>query len=270
MILLEGQDFPASTEQLAAAVHEPLGRFFALPAERSVVEVAGDAYPALESFTIDLTDAQLRESYRPAELTRFREPAVSVARFRLQARPLRQNGAAIHFEAALDDARFEYRRDVRGRTFLVPSDGLSGRLFLRGNQVDFREMILSQLRAAAAEYGVAIEKADWTLTSEDNGSLRFESRIRTSKKLLVVTMGTTLRTRGRLIIDEALNLRFADLSLEGDGLFGSLVVALAQQYLRRLESTTIALTSFSLGRLKLRDLHISCTDEMRVEAAFGS
>lgn len=270
MFFLGGQDFPAGREELAAALQEGLAGRFRLPEGRAAVEAAGDAFPSLDRLVIDLSEAELRESYLPDRRTRLRQPGVEVAHFRLLGRPVRQGPAALEMEATVEGACFEFRRDRQGRNLLCLVDGRGGRCSFRGGQADLQAFLLSHLQAVAAEHGATVEAAELTLTEPAERAVDFGLRVQASRGLVLFKLGMTVRGRGRLEIDERLNARLAELTVEGEGLLSELVLGLAQDPIDRLNGATFALTSFARGRLRLRGLTFRGDGGLEVEAEFGS
>ncbi len=270
MLPLEGRYLPANRDEFVKALTLGLERVLRLPPGRTVVTAPGAGYPALEKLLIDVTDATLRDDFCPQKLLEGKSPGITVAEFRSLGRPIRRDQAAINFEISISDARFEFRNDAERRSFLLLADGRRGRLFVQGKQADFLAMILPQLRAAALQQGVTIDNVDCKLRGDSIHSLTFEASARVSKKVGLFNASTTIRGQGRVAIDEHMNLKLSGLSCQGDGMLGAMVASMLQHHTRELESKSIPLTPFSLGRLKLRDLKIQAAEELIVEAALGS
>src|SRR5205085_7573583 len=115
-----------------------------------------------------------------------------------------------------------------------------------------------------------LDRVDWSMHGQGDRSVSVDLRVTASKGLGFVKIPATLRARGQLTLDDHLNARFSGLAVEGEGVVGTLVVGLLQGRLRKLERALLPLASYSLGRLKLRDLRIRSASGLEVEATFGS
>jgi hypothetical protein len=270
MLPLGGRQFPKNREEFVAALTEGLTQVAALPAARQVVEADSDSYPAFQTLRIDLTEARLREEYQPARPAGERLPGITAARLDLLGRPVYSGTAAIHYEVALTEARLDFQRDALGRNILIPVDARSGRVSIRMSQVDFEALLLCQARATAGRHGITVESLEWSWHNQGDRSLGAQARVATRKSLGFVTIPAVIRGGGQLQIDEQHNVRISGVSCEGEGVVGTLIVALAQRRLKRLEGAVVPLASYSLGQLKLRDLRIRCQDGPEAEALLGS
>jgi len=269
MLPLAGREFPTNRQELEAALRGGLAEVLLLPPDRPVIDAGGD-YQVLDRLVIDVTDATPRADFRPAQLTKEKQPAPSVARFEVAGLPLRRDKAEVSVKGAVTDARFEFRRDQAGRKFFTLVDGREGKLSLRGRLADLNTLFLPVVQAMAAEYGVTIDDLQWTLAGHSDRQLAFTSRVKASKSVARFRMGTAMRSRGQVVIDDQLNVRFSGLACEGEGVLGNMLVGLVQSQLKRFEGTPVALSSFALGRLKLRSLQIRAEEILEVDATFGS
>jgi hypothetical protein len=270
MLPLAGRDFPNSRDELLAALTDGLSQVATLPAARQVVEADSGSYPALRTLKIDLTEARVRDAYQPAKPVGEAQSGITVARLDILGRPVYSGTAAIHYEVALTEARLDFQCDARGRNILIPVDAQSGRVSVRMSQADFEALLLCQARATAGRHGITVESLQWSWQNQGDRSLGAQARVATSKRLGFVTIPAVVRGGGQFHIDEQLNARISGVSCQGEGLVGTLIVALAQRRLRRLEGAIVPLASYSLGQLKLRDLKIRCHDGPEAEALLGS
>jgi hypothetical protein len=117
---------------------------------------------------------------------------------------------------------------------------------------------------------VTIDEVRWSLSGHCDRSLGVEIRVKARKGLGFLSIPAALHARGQLTIDDQLNARLAGLVVEGEGVVGTLVVGLLHSRLKRLEGLVVPLASYSLGRLKLRDLRIRTENGLEVEATLGS
>jgi hypothetical protein len=270
MLPLGGRAWPSSGEELVSALTEGLSQAATLPAGRAVVEVDSDDYPSVQALRIDLTEARVRDEFQPARPNGERRPGLTVGRLEILGRPVYSGPAAIYYEVALTDARLDFQQDSLGRNLLIPMDARSGRVAVRMSQADFEALLLCQMRATAGRYGITVENLQWSWQSRDDRSLGAQARVAAGKSLGFLTVPAVIRGGGHLHIDDQLNARISGVSCEGEGVVGTLLVALAQHRLKRLEGAIIPLASYSLGQLRLRDLKMRCQDGPEAEALFGS
>jgi hypothetical protein len=270
MLPLGGHDFPKNRDELVQALTDGLAQAVALPAGKQPVEIQNEAYPALRFLRIDLTGATIRNEFQPARPIGEKLPAVTAARFEMLGRPVYSDSAAVYYEVDLSDVRFEFQRDTLGRKLLIPVDAATGRIFTSVSRSDLDILLRSQLGIGAAAYGATIDDLQWSLHGQGERSLSLDLRVKASKRLGFVTIPAALHARGQMTIDEHLNARLSDLSVEGEGLVGTVVVGLLHSRLKRLEGAVLPLASYSLGRLKLHDLRIRTEQGLEIEATFGS
>jgi hypothetical protein len=79
-----------------------------------------------------------------------------------------------------------------------------------------------------------------------------------------------LALTGRFTIDEQLNARLSDLSLDGDGMILKLAGSYARPHLDRLEGRVFPLLAFTPGGLALRDVKLTAGENLMVSARFGA
>lgn len=270
MLPIEGRKSFANVEELLHALVLGLGGIFTLSPTRSPVALVGNNCLALDQLSIDLTDAVVRDDFRPVALVEGQQPGISARAFNMVGRPVRYGQADVHFELAVANARFITRGDALKRCFLVLVDGQNGRFHARVRQADLRALLLPHLQAAAANQGASIDSVEWTLRGDSSSKLTFDAHVQASKKVALLRASATLHGQGQLAIDEELNARLSDLVCQGDGVLGKMVAGALQGHLRQLESKPVPLAPFSLGRLRLRDLKIKADQELIVEAGLGS
>lgn len=269
MLPLRKGDFPTSRDELQAALREGLTPAFRLPDGKPVVTVEGD-YPALDKLHVDLTDAAIKDDYRPLQPSPAGQPGVTAAQFRIAGGPLRYEQAALSLDFSARDARFEFTRDARGKNLLNPVDANDGRLLFWVDKPNLEALAQAVGKRLGDEYDATVEKTEITLTGEGDRSVSVSLRVTAVKKIMLSKVRVTLSGEGKLTIDDQLNATLCGLSVEGEGMVGAMVVSLVEEEIQQWNGRSFSLTAFSLGKMKLRDLKIRCDNGLQVEAAFGS
>ena len=247
MFHLGGSTFPATREQLTAAVTDGLRSLFTLPAGRSGVNLDGGDYPAFDRVGIDLTGARAEADRLPPEPkgTGQNQPGVSAGRLEVSGHPLYLRQAAVDLSLNASDARFDYDRDSGGRPLLVLTDAKNGQVTIEIRKVDLEALVLAGAKEAAAQQGVQIQEIHLNLTQIDSRSIGADVRVK-AKKMFI---SATLTLRGKLSVDEALNATLADLQVNGEGMLGDMASAAIRPKLQEINGKSYPLNALSLGQV---------------------
>ena len=268
MFYLGGSNFPATREQLVAAVTAGLRDLLSLPPGREAVKMEGGNYPVFERVIVELTAARSDADRLPPEPrpTGQRKPGVFAARLEVQGHPLYVHNAAVDLSLTASDAQFEYDRDATGKPLLMLTKARDGRVTVRIKKQDLDTLILAAARQNAAEHGVQIMDTQTTLTQFDTRSLIVDVRLKAKKLFL----SANLKLHGKLTVDDALNAKVYDLSCTGEGMLGELASGIIRPHIQKVNGQTFPLTALSLGEVRLHDLTMQVGDAVIVTAVFGS
>ena len=265
MFPLAGKEFPTSTDELVAAIQEPLAEVFTIPKKAGVS--ADGAYPSVKRLTVDLSGASVRASKPPPkpQPTGKREPGPTVKKLEVRGEPVEYEKSKANFAVTADSVRFDYAHDKAGKPLLVLADAAGGNADARIGKADINRSpaVASE---AAKQQGVTIQDLSIDLSSHGPRSVSVEARVK-AKKLM---MSGTLHVSGRLDIDDELNAKVSGLTCKGEGVVGTMAAGVVQSKLKQYEGTRVSLMAFSLGDVKLRDLKIDTKSGLHVTAAFGS
>jgi pyrimidine operon attenuation protein/uracil phosphoribosyltransferase len=80
---------------------------------------------------------------------------------------------------------------------------------------------------------------------------------------------TAITLTGRIDIDEHFNAKLSHLSCVGIEAGGPLLASLINTVLKKYDGKTMPLAAFPGDKLKMRDLHITVDDALRIDAQFG-
>jgi hypothetical protein len=268
MFYLAGTDFPATAEQLTAALTGSLQKFMTLPTNRSVVSATGGAYPQIDQLRIDLSGSVLNLAARPPRPVGVgpRQEGIQVGRLEITGRPVRLQDAGLNLNLTADGARFDFDRNKENAPLLMLSTASSGKVEAGIARKDIESLLLSGASAAAKKQGVAIEETQLTLNSKGPRSVGMDVRVRAKKGLF----GATVHIVGQLDVDDEMTARISGLNCSGEGMIGSVVCGFITPYLQRYDGKQVPLMAFSMGDVRLRDLQLRTQDGLQVTAAFGS
>jgi hypothetical protein len=118
---------------------------------------------------------------------------------------------------------------------------------------------------AGKEHGVTIKDIQVDLKASGPRSVSADVRVKASKLL----MSGVVHVRGRADVDDDLVATLSDLSVEGEGVIGTMAAAFLNGRVSKFEGKKVPLMTFSLGDVALRDLKISTKGAIALSASFG-
>lgn len=270
MFPLATKDFPASSDDLAAAINDALAEVFKVPNGVGAVSISGAAkFPAIKSMTIDLDGAHINATKappKPVGTGRKRQPGPRVEKLELSAQPIQYEKAKLNLKVSATGLRFDFDRDKKGKPVLVLTDAKTGKVDARISKADIEALLTEAATLAAAQQGITIQQLELDLKAAGPRSVHANVRVK-AKKLL---MTGVLHITGKLDIDDELNATVSDLDAIGDGIIGSAAAGIVKGKLKPFDGTTVPLMAFSLGDVALRDLKIDLKKDLHVTAAFGA
>ncbi|MCI0458819.1 MAG: hypothetical protein L0Z62_17815 [Gemmataceae bacterium] len=270
MLSLIGPCPPANREELIVALTGGLNSMLHLPADRTVVEVAGAHYPTLDKLRIDVTGATVRETYRPRLSTGPHQPGITAAQLEIVGRQLRYQQVAVDFALQAQEACFAICAHAPSGHRLDPIAAQQGHFQARMSHADLESLLRAAFQSVAARHGLLIEKTELAFECPDERSVLVQVRVVGSKRMAFMSIRAVLHGRGRLVIDETLQATLSGLSCQGEGVVGQILVGLMQAQIQQWEGRSFPLTAFSLGKLQLRDLKIGYQAGLQVEAVLES
>jgi hypothetical protein len=262
MLPIAGSTLPTSHATLAEAIKLGFARHGVTPRELSV---EGGVFPRIETIRLDLSGTKVtrEQGVIPATETSATD-RIEVARIGINAAPIEFEGAPVEFNLHATAATLALAQGAN--SFLVPVNAADGEVNVIANRSDLERLAHSLVVAAAAKQGIEIKKTRLEVTSTGPRSLSFRAEV-TAKMFI---MSATVALSGRLDIDQELNARLSELSCRGDGMIASAANALLKPHFHKIQDRPIALTSFALGDLKLRDVSLQTGETIRLHGVFGS
>lgn len=266
MFPLSGTTFPASIDELKAAIRGGLSEVLKLRDPSSAIQIQG-AWPALESMTIDLNDATLQMTQPPPKPKPKddRQKGITVQQLEVLGHPIRYGRSAADLAVSATGVALDFAHDQSGRALLLLSDAASGHVEMKIGKSDLQAALTDAATTAAKPHGVSIQDLQLNLTSDGPRSLSGELRVKAKK----MVMSGVVLLRGRIDINDSLVATLSNLACSGEGMIGGMAAAMVNTKLKSFEGKTIPLTALSLGDTKLRDLTITAGQTIAVTANFG-
>jgi hypothetical protein len=265
MFPLSCKAFPPDVETLRAALEESLCRV--VTSTGPMVELEEKGYPELAALRVSLDGANLAElpPPRPAPPAEMVEPALQIAHFEINGRPVLVQQAKVELSCTARDVRLGQGRDKDGNLLLLLQDAAEGRLEVAVSLAELEAIVLAGAKVEAARQGVTVESVQIELRSPLDRALDLVLRVRARKLFLAATV----RISGSVAIDEQLNARFSGLECAGEGTLGTLACGFIAPHLQQLNGREFSLMGLPLGEVKLREVRIATDRGLRVTAEFG-
>jgi hypothetical protein len=269
MIPLVSAAPPTSRDELVEALTRGLGSVFDLPVGRPTVVAFGEAFPALQELTLDFSHARMRRDFRPRQPAGIRQAGVSAAALEVKGQRVTVERSRVDFAITAREVHFDIKQD-QADFFLDPVDAHEGRFESHIGRADLESLLLAAGHDEVGKHGLKIEQVEVNLRDESTRSVHADVRVTASTKMAFATLKAVVRGKGHLVIDDALNVTLKGLHFEGEGLAGKMAAGLAHKFLRNWEGWSFPLATLSLGKLRLRDVHLACRDGLQVKAHLGS
>jgi len=265
MFPLNTNTFPATAAELERLLNESLRQLFNLV--RDPVEVRANSYPHLDSLSVSLDGAEVRQPPPPIpSLQSDPVPALTVGSFRVVGSSMKAGPAAVDFALDARGLQLHQAKDRQGHIILLLHNAADGRIALSAAVSDLETLIANVATSEAGKHGVNIDSVELSLRSQSPRSLAAEIRLR-AKKLF---MSAALRITGQLDLDEKLTAKLSGLDCIGEGAIASIACGVLKPHLQKIDGREFPLMSLPLGQVRLRDVQIAVGEKLSVTAEFGS
>jgi hypothetical protein len=258
---------PQSVDELWQAIVKSLSEMFLFGDPKSVVQISGGAWPALDRMVVNLSGAVLKVSQPPPKPQpgSSRQAGISVDQFEVIGRPIRYEQNQLQLELKARAVRFDFAPDNNGQIIALLAGARDGRVDVSIGRADLQAALLAGATAAAKAHGVAIQDVQMDLQSRGPRSLTASVRVKAKKSIV----SGTVVIRGNIDVDDNLVATVSNLHCSGEGVFGTMAAAMLNPKVRSFEGRSFPLMALSLGDVHLRDLKIDPSDPIRVSAEFG-
>jgi hypothetical protein len=261
MLPLAAGAFPTSIDALVAAMQRGFEAHGVKPRK---ITGEGAEFPRLTNFSVDLTGAEITRASLPSTVEGPGAQKISTAYFELFGEP-------VSFEKMPLELRLE-AHDVQAVVTGTPQSGnlklesvAAGSITVRATIAALEGLLLSVVSEMAEKQGVTVKQVKLTFTQEGPRSAAFRAEVAAK----VFIMSASLALTGRLDIDDAFNARISSLALDGDPMVTNLAGSFLRPRLQQLEGRVFPLLALAPGGLKLRDIQLSVSPDLQLQAQFG-
>lgn len=262
MLPLLAETIPTNAPALAAALAQGLQDHGLSPRK---VEAEGGTFPRVDLVRIDLSGAQVTRDMRLPEAAGTAGAELEIGRLELIGAPVFLEKAAVELNLLAE--RVQSRVEMTGdRGCLGLRSAAAGNVSVEATREALEALVHAIAVEAAAKQGLEVKKTKLTFTQEGPRAVAFRAEV----TVKVFVMSASLALSGRLRIDDEMNARFSDLTLDGDGIILKLAGGYARPHLDRLEGRVFPLLAFTAGGLRLRNLEMTAGETLRVRAEFGA
>ena len=189
-----------------------------------------------------------------------------VADLRIEATELSIGPVAADLHLTAQDVLFDQDSDAAGEIVLVLRSAADGEIEISIEKSDLEAAIAALASREAGKQGATIEDVRLVLNARGPRSLSGEVQVKARK----LFFSTVVRIAANLDLDDQLNATVSGLACHGDGAIGSLACGFLSPHLQKMDGRTFALMALPLGAIRLRDVRISVTDKITVNAEFGA
>jgi hypothetical protein len=262
---------PGSREELTAALVDGLRKHVKLAEneEQKTIVAQGDHYPALRRLDIDLTNAAIDTSHKPAKLQRGETPApgVRAEQFQFRADPLNIDGGHIHLIVHARDVSLGVIHDRAGQPILSLDEARDGEVSCQTTTKDLSTIFRASANERGKPFGLSVQKAQLDLDSQSDREMT--ANLRLISRLLIIPI--QLHFTAHVAVDDAGNATLSRLSCEGDDAAGTLITQFIRPALADYNNRTMPLVGFPSKKMRLHDVRVRLNGEtVRLAAAFGS
>jgi hypothetical protein len=266
MFILSRNELPQTSDGLAVALEEAVREFAS--GTKPMIIVRGPDLQRLDEIIVDLSGAVIDPRYRPV-MPRLpkTEPAISVGRLSVSARPVKVLGSELTFDFAGSNVQLNQARASDGKVLLILHQVGSGEMRVAITRGELERLIAQIAAIAGDKQGVTIDNVQVDLRSRAARTLETKVTV-TVRKLF---FQTRLRLFGTIAVTDHLEATVSGLRCEGDGALAALVCAAITPRFSRMEERAFPLSALPLGEVRVNDLAIAVDDEkIVVEGRFGS
>ena len=262
MLPLAGPNFPASLEELSAALR---AGFSARGIAAREIRATGE-WPRVEELAIDLSGAEFSRATELPKSSGKSQPGVSIDRLTISAAPFFFEKTPARLELRASQAECGFARDASGETFLTLNHTADGSLSFEAQRADLESALKIIAGDLLEKQGAQVKSSQLDLIDRGPQSLGFRAEI--TAKAFVMTARVVVT--GHLDLDDQLNLRIRELAVTGDGMIATIATGFLRPRFVEIEKRVIPLAAYSFAGVALHGVRLSGGNALRIEAQFGA
>lgn len=265
MILLNSPA-PATTPDLLVCLANLLAQ--AITITPQTITATGQ-YTALEKLTIDITRATPLDLPAARWSTDSGETVseFSVASLQVTGRPFGAGVREATIEASASRCKGQFIKTADNQVALRLAGAESGQLKISFTRANVEAAALAQATQTARAQGVEIKSVNLTWQTQGDKTLMAQILVNAKKGFLPAA---NLKVKGQLQIDDSLTATISNLSVDGEGMVGSIGAGLIRPKLMQAEGMKKSLLSLPLDAIKITSVKLTATpDQLTVDATFA-
>jgi hypothetical protein len=260
---IEGQKQLKSATDLLAGLTQGYRSRLELPKDHDAITVSGD-FPHLDLLRIDLTNATLKQDFRPKQFKKPSAPKATVytKQFEYIAQPIRYHDGPMEMLIQARDAELSVIRDGE-KTSLVITSAAEGSFEFSMKVADIKPMLM----AGAKEHstgGFSVRDVIFDAKSDNPRSLAVNLTVQATWLFVPADFHLT----GRVDIDDNFNVRLSGLRCEGENLGGVLLAGFIDEQMQKHNGKVMPLAAWPGNKLHLSAAHIEIDDHIRIKGGF--
>ncbi len=263
MFALGGDAFPTDTTSLHDALARGAKNF---GAREDAVTVEGN-FPSIDALRLDLTGVQI-DKQTPFAMAAENAGGGFFSRvLDVVAKPARLASVPAAITVHAEDCVFAFGSAADGTRTASLQSCANGTLDASASTTEIERALLVLAREAAAEHGASVESVKLTLESAGDDARHIEVKAVAIAKAMFLT--ATLTIRGRIALDDDLNIRLTDATCMGDGMIANLAAAQLRPRLTELAARAFCLRTLLPAGLHPKNVALSGGASLQITARFG-
>jgi hypothetical protein len=192
----------------------------------------------------------------------------SVEALQVMGRPFGDAARPIDIEVSARRCRGQFVRTSDSAVALRMAGAEEGRLVASLARSTVERIALIEAGKAARAQGVEIKDVQVAWRSDGGPrDLAIEVQVKAKKGFLPAAV---IRVRGRVAIDSSLTATISGLSVDGEGMVGSMAAGLIRPKLMQAEGMSKSLLGLPLDELRIKDVRLGVMDDkLSVEGEFA-
>lgn len=224
-------------------------------------------FPAIDSLRIDLTRSipldhpTAKWSTAPGQT----QGEFTVANLQVTGQPFGSDVREVSIQASAANCRGQFVQTDTGPALRLAA-AQTGKLHASITRASAQAAIQAQAAQAAKAQGVDIQQVQLTWQTQGPRTLQAQILIKAKKGFLPAA---NLKIKGQLQIDDTLTATLSNLTVDGEGMVGSIGAGLIRPRLQQAEGTKKSLLSLPLDAIKITSVTLQATgDALSVDATF--
>jgi hypothetical protein len=261
MFALGGDAFPTDTQSLRVALTD--GSILH-GADEGSVAIDGD-FPSLEAVRMNLAGIRLDRQPPPTAAPEGATAGFFSRVLDITAEPALLGTVPVRMQFHATDCVFAFGLTTSGTRAAWLQTCAAGTLEAAASTADIEAALLDLARDAASKHGAEVESVRLTLGAENPRQIAVTA-VAVAKAMFFTA---TLTIRGRIAIDDDINLQLSESACTGDGMIANLAAAQLRPRLAELEQRVFPIRSFLPAGLHPAEVVLTGGKALGIRATIG-